>query len=71
MIHRRKMLFWSSLFAGLSVLSLDYWWWGRPARLGLFGLPTWVFYFVLLQFALAVAVYLFARHAWPDDDGES
>jgi hypothetical protein len=74
MKNRRDTILWMSLFALLIILSLDYWWWGAVTRLGPLGLPSWVFYFALLQIALAAGLYFFSKHHWDgspsDDDGD-
>ena len=57
----RGRITWAVTFGLIFALSLDYWAWGRPVRLGLFGLPLWVYYFFLLQLVLAAALALFAR----------
>ena len=59
MRNRRDTFKWAFLFVVLTVLSLDYWWWGAATRLSLFGLPTWIYYFVALQFVLAAGVFFF------------
>jgi len=72
MRNRRDTFKWAFLFVVLTVLSLDSWWWGAATRLTLFGLPTWIYYFVALQFVLAAGVFFFSRHYWvdeADDDG--
>ena len=61
---KRDTVFWTALFGLLTALSLDYWWWGAVVRLGPAGLPTWIYYFVLLQFVLAICVYVFAQRYW-------
>ena len=73
--NRSNTLLWTSLFVVLTILSLDYWWWGAATRLGPTGLPIWIFYFVLLQLVLAACVYFFSKHYWDkaaqaDDDDE-
>jgi len=72
MTNRRNTTLWTAFFIVLTLLSLDYWWWGAATRLSLLGLPTWIYYFVALQFALAAGVFVFSRHYWvdeADDDG--
>ena len=71
MRNRRTTTLWTSFFVFLTLLSLDYWWWGTATRLSMLGLPTWIYYFVALQFVLAAGVYTFSRQFWteePDDD---
>ena len=70
MRNRRDTFTWAFLFVVLTVLSLDYWWWGAATTLGVMGLPVWVFYFVLLQFALAAGVYFFSKHYWDEDEDD-
>ncbi len=72
MTTRRNTTLWTAFFVVLTLLSLDYWWWGAATRLSLLGLPTWIYYFVALQFVLAAGVFVFSRHYWvdeADDDG--
>lgn len=72
MTKRRNITLWTVFFVVLSLLSLDYWSWGAATRLSLLGLPTWIYYFVTLQFVLAAGVFAFSRHYWvdeADDDG--
>ena len=72
MTNRRNIILWTVFFVVLTLLSLDYWSWGAATRLSLFGLPTWIYYFVALQFVLAAGVFFFSRHYWvdeADDDG--
>ena len=60
----RSLWLWSAGFGVLFVLSLDYWWWEGPVRFGPFGLPLWIYYFILLQFALAIAIWRFSLRHW-------
>ncbi len=72
MTTHRSATLWTAFFVVLALLSLDYWWWGAATRLSLLGLPTWIYYFVALQFVLAAGVFVFSRHHWveeADDDG--
>lgn len=62
----RKKLFWWGLFTVLFLLSLDYWSWDNTVELSWLGLPAWVFYFVVLQLVLVLAIYLFARFYWKE-----
>jgi len=62
------------LFAGIFSLSMDFWSWDKPVTLGVLGLPSWIFDFLILQLVLVVVMFLFARFAWPDEEeseGES
>lgn len=59
---------WVCLFGAIFLLSLDIWWWNLPTRLGPFGFPWWVYYFVGLQIVLAIALGRFAARHWPSDD---
>ncbi len=72
----RSLWAWSSGFGLLFVLSLDYWWWDGPVRFGPFGLPLWIYYFALLQLALAIAIWRFSLKHWTSSradevDGEA
>lgn len=56
--------FWCFCFTVLFLLCLDFWaWTGAPTWM-LFGLPSWVFYFVGVQILLAIALAVFANHYW-------
>ena len=67
----KPTLRWALLFAIIFVVSIDLWWWGSSAALGPLGLPWWIYYFVALQFVLAIAVYGFAVRHWPSDDEDT
>ncbi len=64
MTKRRNTTLWTAFFVVLTLMSLDYWWWGVATRLSLMGLPTWIYYFVALQLVLAGGVFVFSRHYW-------
>ena len=66
----RSVGFWAGVFGLLFLLSLDYWWWDGPVRFGPFGLPAWIYYFVLLQLLLALAVWRFGRRHWTPVGGD-
>ncbi len=66
-----SMMRWTLAFAALFLLSLDFWWWDGPVKVGPLHLPQWIYYFVILQLGLAVAVHFFGRRHWseePDDE---
>lgn len=64
MNSRKTILIWSAVFAAIGVLSLDYWRWDDPVQLGLLGMPSWIWYFVLLQLLLINAIGLFIKLVW-------
>ena len=59
---------WAVGFGVLVVLSLDYWSWDSRVRLAALNLPSWVYYFVGLQFVLAAALHRFSKTFWRDPD---
>jgi len=67
----RSSATWSTVFLGMFILSIDVWRWGAPVALGPLGVPRWIYEFMGLQAALAVALYVFGRSAWRErHDGE-
>jgi SSS family solute:Na+ symporter len=63
-LSRRASAAWAAVFALFFVLSVDWWWFGDDPRL-LWGLPIWLFYFVILGLALTVAYVLFSSRLLP------
>ncbi len=62
-MRRRRAVGWALVLGAFGALSTDWWrFHGRsPAMIA--GLPDWVVYFIVLGFALAVALALFGRDA--------
>ena len=56
--------FWWFSFTLMFFLAFDYWSWRQPITLAWFNLPPWIFYFLGLQFFLAIALFTFARTFW-------
>lgn len=56
--------FWFFLFSIIFLLSLDFWSWKQGTSLLFFQLPSWLFYFVLLQIILTIALLIFAHKFW-------
>jgi hypothetical protein len=52
---------WPAVFGLLFLLSQDLWFWGEDIRLGPGNFPLRIYYFVLLQLALAALLALFVR----------
>jgi hypothetical protein len=69
--RRSAASWWSAAIALLFAASLDYWWWDRPPQLAWFNLPSWIYYFVGLQLALAGAIWGFGRTIWRTREGGS
>jgi SSS family solute:Na+ symporter len=59
-LPRRTVAAWAAVFGLFFVLSVDWWRFGDEPRL-LLGLPSWLFYFVILGLALTVAYALLSR----------
>ena len=51
---------YSYLFVGIFILGMDFWAWDRAAPM-LFGIPSWIFYFVLLSSAQTAGMALLIR----------
>jgi len=60
----RYSSFWFFCFTLLFLLSLDFWAWEQDIVIGLGNLPDWIFYFVGLQIALAIALFVFSQKFW-------
>lgn len=63
----RYSSFWFFCFTLLFLLSLDFWAWEKEIVIGLWHLPVWIFYFVGLQIALAIAILIFTQKFWTTD----
>ncbi len=59
-LSRRQAAWWTLLFGAFLALSIDWWRFGRVARL-FAGVPDWVVYFVALGVLLSVAFARFGR----------
>ena len=57
-------LFWWFSFALMFFLSLDFRSWQDPVTLSWFNLPSWLFYFLGLQFTFTIALIIFALKFW-------
>ena len=57
---------WAGVFTLVFLLSQDFWFsWDQPPLLGPWNIPLRIYYFVFLQFLLAVVLGVFFAH-WPD-----
>jgi len=56
----KKNKFWTALFVGLFLLSIDIWNWDSNRRIAEW-LPTWVLYLIIIQFALAYSIWKFSK----------
>ncbi|QUY44173.1 hypothetical protein [Acaryochloris marina] len=56
--------FWFFSFTILFLLSLDFWRWDQGISLSWFQLPSWLFYFVILQGGLVLAVAGVSSTLW-------
>jgi len=70
-MRNSSIYIWILAFAVLFLLSLDYWIWDEPVVLGLWGFPTWIYYFVVIQVVLTILIYLFAKYFWKSGDEQS
>lgn len=59
-----KSILWFGVFTALFLLSQDYWSWDEELILGAANYPTWLFYFIALQFILAILLALFTLIYW-------
>lgn len=59
---------WTAIFGGLFALSMDFWSWETVQGPGWMGIPHFVWYFLVLQLLLAVALFFFAKFYWTDDE---
>lgn len=73
MLFSKRIWIWMGAFTLLFILSLDYWNWENAIQLSFLGLPSWIYYFVLLQLIFFAAFYIFSIKCWPDspDSDES
>lgn len=60
----KTSLFWWFSFTFLFFLALDFRSGQQSVTLSWFNLPPWVFYFLGLQFAFAIALIIFAGQFW-------
>ena len=60
----QNSLFWWFSFALMFFLALDFRSGTQPATLSWFNLPPWLFYFLGLQTAFAIALIIFAGQFW-------
>lgn len=58
---------WVTIFGLLFLLSMDFWLWSDEAVLSWLGLPSWVYYFILIQLVFAGCYYWFSALFWTDD----
>ena len=63
---KKELLIWFITFAVLFGFSMDFWKWNDPVTFGWLNLPVWVYYFMMLQFALSVLIYRFAKQHWKE-----
>ncbi|MEM8718748.1 MAG: hypothetical protein AAGE84_05500 [Cyanobacteria bacterium P01_G01_bin.39] len=60
----QNSLFWWFSFTLMFFLALDFPSEKQPVTLSWFNLPPWIFYFVGLQIAFAIALIIFAGQFW-------
>ncbi len=60
----KTSLFWWFSFTLLFFLALDFRSSQQPVTLSWLNLPPWIFYFLGLQFAFAIALIIFAGQFW-------
>jgi SSS family solute:Na+ symporter len=60
---RKAMYIWLAIFGAIFILSIDFWAWGS-SRLTMLGFPWWVWYFVVLNILLVVAMIVFSKKYW-------
>ena len=61
----KKTMPWVLVYALILLLSLDFWNWGK-AEPFVWGMPYWVFVFIVLNLLLSAYYYLFSRLYWRD-----
>ena len=57
----RAKLTWIFLFAIIVGLSPNSWWWDGRVEPDFLGLPTWFYYFGIVQIVLCLAIYALVR----------
>jgi len=67
----KTAFFWFFCFTILFLLCLDFWAWTESPTWMLFGLPSWIFYFIGLQLLMAIALTIFANQYWQTTDPNS
>lgn len=67
----KTAFFWFFCFTILFLLCLDFWAWMEPPTWTLFGLPSWIFYFIGLQLLIAIAIAVFANQYWQTTNPDS
>jgi len=58
---------WIGIFGTLFFLSIDFWNWNMSSIIFDF-LPIWIIRLIILQFILALAIYIFSRTYWGDGE---
>ena len=59
---------WLGIFGVLFILSNDFWAWGSDKPI-LVGLPWWIWYFFGLNLLLVVAMIVFVKVFWKNENG--
>ncbi len=65
-----KSAAWTIIFVVIFLLSQDFLFWKHPVTLGWLGLPGWIYWFVILQVVLVVALVAFAKTYWKAEEGD-
>lgn len=68
MKRKQDLLMYILAFAGVFVLSLDFWSWHDTNRPNVFGLPSWIYYYILIQIIFVILLMLFTVTYWNQKD---
>jgi hypothetical protein len=60
---KKENAFWYLVFILLFSFSLDFWGWNK-SRPVIFGLPLWIYYFLILTLLTSVVFYIFSKYFW-------
>jgi len=63
---KKDTLIISIVFAGLFLLSLDFWGWNQSKPM-FFGLPLWIYYLLFLTLATSLAFLIFSKYYWGEE----
>lgn len=68
MKRTRDFLQWVLAFAAVFIMSLDFWSWQATNRPNVFGLPSWIYYYIILQIIFVILLMLFTVTFWRQKD---
>lgn len=65
----KKGLFWLFAFVAIFLFSQDFWRWDDVVADSFLHIPSFIYYFILLQLILSCLLYLFSKHYWSKNEG--